>query len=413
MGLLLLLAAPAVAARPYDEHVADPAATCPAAPETPGMVQVMGRARAFSQQVAMDLAREDAVQTMLSMHAAGFGDAAREAVRRNTVEVEGAGTWLRGVACVPMALRSSYLDYYVDKGKEFDSQIHALVAALSRDAVGRSVLVLPPTQVGSGAVSQLSDTIRNLLLGQIDPNDNIHIVDNWVPDALELQIQLSTVKEDVTGFVTLGEQSIGGLQFPLGLFNLTPGEANRGIPPGNLSGGGEPRRGTNGLKVYMAPPTPNGIACEGQVVDLVANTDRNARVRLYSVASDGRTYLLWPPDPRWVGVPAGLGPTADEVPRQLRLPGTTMVPTADGQAERLILVAVPAGGSLGAAERWRGYCEVRGGFSEALVPAGAAVSSTSFLVRPAEATGCVLSEAIEQDRLASAQAIVDQAMPCE
>lgn len=375
------------------------------------MVQVMGRARAFSQQVAMDLAREDAVQTMLAMHAAGYGDAAREAVRRNTVEVAGAGTFVRGVACVPMALRSNHLDYYVAKGKEFDGQIQALAAALAQKAVGRSVLVLPPTQVGTGAVSQLSDTIRNLLLGQIDPNDDIHIVDNWAPEALELRIQLSTVKEDVTGFVTLGDLSLGGLRFPLGLFNLTPGEADPVIPPGSISGGVAPRRGANGLNAYMAPPTPTGIACEGDVVDLVANTDRNARVRLYSVASDGRAYLLWPPDPRWVGVPTGAGPTADEV-RQLRLPGTTMVPGADGRDERLVLVAVPPGVSFGAAERWRGYCEVQGGFSDALVPPGAAVSSTSFLVRPAEATGCVLSDAIEQERLASAQAIVDEAVPC-
>lgn len=420
MSLLVLLlrtvAFPAYAGRPYEPILVDPATVCPAAPQTPGMIQVMGRASGWGKLAAMDAAREDGVEQMVSMHAAGFGATAREAVRRNTFEVVGAGTFQRQVACVPMALPRDYVDHLERAGRDLDDQVRTLAAALAREARGRVVDVRPATRGESGAVSQVSDSIRSLLLGYLGPTDGVRFLEDgrWVPNSVPLTIKLTANKVEVIGTVRLDGVPLGGLRFPLDLFSLTPGETNAADTAASVSVGGEDRRGANGLSVYIAPPDPDGIACEGEVVELVVNTDRPARVRLYSVSADGTTYLMWPPDPRYAGgVPAGTGPTGDQMVSELRLPGTTMIPSADGRDERMVLVAVPPGGSFGAAENWRGFCEVSGGFSEAaLLPPGAAVSSVSFLVRPSEATGCVLTEAVESARVSNAVAIVGQAPPC-
>ena len=414
--LLLSLGLPAYAGRPYEPTLVDPASVCPAAPPTPGMIQVMGRAKGWKMQVAMDAAREDGVQQMLA-YATGYGESAREAVQRNTLPVQGAGTFQRGVACVPMALLREYQQHLERSGKDLDDQIRKIAAELAGAAKGRVVNLLPVTWGDSGAVSQVGDSIRDLLQGSFGANDGVRFLDGpWRPDAVPLKIQLTASGDQFTGSVQLDGFPLGGLRFPRDLFKITPGEEGDTVPEASVSVGGADRLGTNGLSVFVAPPDPDGMPCEGDIVELVANTDRPARVRLYSVTADGTTYLMWPPAPdrQSVNVPKGGGPTGDQVDGALRLPGTTMIPAADRRDERMVLVAVPPGASFGVAENWGGFCKVPGGFSErTLLPPGAAVSSTSFQVRRAEATGCALTEAVESARVLEATKIVDQAQPCK
>ena len=409
VGLALLSGPVAFAGARYEEAAVDPNAICPTAPPVPGMIQVQGWKKALNKQEAVDGAHEDAVQKMLAQHGAGFGASTIEAMRRNTVDVA-PPTFKDGWGCATVALRREFVDHLQSAGADLERQIQAIAATLKLEAKDRLVDVRPPEQGDSGAVSQLGDSIRSLLLQKMV---GVRVLtDRWEAGAAQLQVQLTPNKVDMTGTVLLDGVVQGGFKFPLDLYNITPGEAGGTLVEPSRAPGATNRSGQGGLEVHIAPPKPSGIACEGDVVDLVADVAAPARVRLYNVLADGSAYLIWPPPNGTPGVPGGGGATADEVSRQLRLPGSTMLPSSDGRDERLVMVAVPPGASFGPTESWRGFCAVPGGFSDKLMPAGAAVSTTSFLVRRAETTGCAMTEQIATARVAAKQEVVSTAGAC-
>jgi hypothetical protein len=373
------------------------------------MIQVQGWKKALNKQEAVDAAHEDAVQKMLAQHGAGFGASTIEAMRRNTVDVV-APTFVGGWGCATVALSREFVDHLQAAGDDLDRQIHGIAATLKLAAKDRPVVVRPPEQGETGAVSQLGDSIRSLLLQQMI---GVRVLtDHWEAGASQLQVQLTPNKVEMNGVVLLDGVVLGGLKFPLDLYSINPGEAGGTLVEPSRAPGATNRRGQGGLEVNVAPPKPSGIACEGDVVDLVADVAVPARVRLYNVLADGSAYLIWPPRNGTPGVPGGGGATADEVSSQLRLPGSTMLPSLDGRDERLVMVAVPPGASFGSTESWRAFCAVPGGFSDKLVPAGAAVSTTSFLVRRAETTGCAMTEQIATARVAAKQEVVATAPVC-
>ena len=408
VGLALLLGPVAFAGPRYEEAAADPNAICPVTQSTPGMIKAQGWKKAMSKQEAVDGAHENAVQNMLTQHGAGFGASTIEAMRRNTVDVA-PPTFVGGWGCATVALSREYVDHLKSAGADLDRQIQVIAAKLKLEAKDRLVDVRPVEQGDTGAVSQLADSIRSLLVQQMI---GVRVLtDHWEAGASQLQIQLTPNKVDMTGTVLLDGVVQGGFKFPLDLYRINPGEAGGTLTEPSRAPGATNRRGQGGLEVNIAPPKPSGIACEGDVVDLVADVQARARVRLYSVLGDNSAYLIWPPPNGNSGVPSGEGATADEVSHQLRL-NSTMLPSSDGRDERLVMVAVPPGASFGPTENWRGYCAVPGGFSDKLVPAGAAVSTTSFLVRHAETTGCVMTAQIATDRVAAKQAVVSTAGAC-
>ena len=131
------------------------------------------------------------------------------------------------------------------------------------------------------------------------------------------------------------------------------------------------------LLVKPGVDTRDGVVCPGEILRPVLMVSQQARVQVYSVARDGRGFLVWPPpgDPGLVDSLLDLGEFA-------------AVETPDHGDERLVAVAVPAGAYFGKTEGWTGFCRLSGVFGPVLYPAGAALGAATWRVLPAGMGGC-------------------------
>jgi hypothetical protein len=153
------------------------------------------------------------------------------------------------------------------------------------------------------------------------------------------------------------------------------------------------------LHAEISLPGVVGQACEGQTVNAHVRVDKASRVQIYSVAKDGRGYLIWD---------GQVDKEADSVPLTL---------TAMPDDETLLAVAAPSGGNLGIAEGWRpdryqyGVCEVGGGVKASIFPSAAALGSFTYRVVPGGTEGCSLDPAAAQ-RLDEANEVLSKVEAC-
>lgn len=134
-------------------------------------------------------------------------------------------------------------------------------------------------------------------------------------------------------------------------------------------------------------PVLDGAVCHGATLVPAVRVNLDADVWLFSVAPDGVGTLEWPLQ----------GDGANRVTAGQRRALPPLVAGWSGPAsDRLVAVAVAAGGDPGVMATWRERCSVPG-FGRAILPHGAAVAASTFSVRAPGRGGCQSAEVVWGD----------------
>jgi len=374
-----------------------------ACPEVPPQGYRLERAYGSgSQAEALEQARQRARSAMIERVCAGYGELRCAAVQRH-IGSWGEGSWepaqrrgQDGTACAAVVVEEAFLDQL---GRDYDSFEHSLsqLVVSLRSEAGAALLAVEPPTWDSGCVAgsvgaAVAGELRTLLAGaRVVPEGQgdrsaSAVVTTLSPGAGGVRLNLSFTPP--SGAAVL----LGGFTFPGDLFGDDPNaqaacrsDADLGLRDGEKLGDG-------GLQLALVVDTQDGVVCPGETLQPVLMVSQQARVQVYSVARDGSGYLVWPPP----GEP-GL---VDEL---LDLGTFYAVESPDRGDERLLAVAVPAGGYFGKTEGWTGFCRLPGVFGPLLYPAGAAIGTASWRVLPAGLGGCTQSaRSVDMDALEAA-----------
>jgi hypothetical protein len=281
-----------------------------------------------------------------------------------------------------------------------------LAAGVVQKAGGKPVNVLAPKWASGCSAGTIGQAVRASFIERMGTIPGAILAPESQHGAgTVLKMTLSPGPEGVTIVPTmqkegdLGVTPLPGFSFARDLFNVPPDETGmcRGDAELGLVDGQRP--GVTGLHAEISLPGVVGQACEGQTVHAHVHVDAPARVQIYSVAKDGRGYLIWDDEI------ASDGDTGD------------LTLTAMPDDETLLAVAVPKGGTLGVADGWRptrydqGMCEVSNGVKAGLFPSAAALGSFTYRVVPGGTEGCSVDPAAAQ-RLDDANTFLAGAQPC-
>ncbi len=359
-----------------------------ACPEVPPQGYRLERAYGSGPQAeALEQARSRARQAMLERVCAGYGELRCAAVQRH-VSSWGDGSWepvdrkgREGTACAAVVVEEAFLDQLGRDYTLFEASLAQLVVALRAQAGDTLLAVEPPTwesgcvagAVGAAVAGELRSQLAGTRVvpeGQGDRTATA-VISTLSPGAGGVRLNLSVRPAD--GAAVL----LGGFTFPGDLFGdgadalgACRGDQDLGLSDGEKLGDG-------GLQVAVVVDTHDGVVCPGETLRPVLMVSQQARVQVYSVARDGSGYLVWLPR----GEPGRVGELMD-------LGAFYAVETPDRGDERLVAVAVPAGGYFGKTEGWTGFCALPGVFGPVLYPAGAAIGTASWRVLPAGLGGC-------------------------
>ncbi len=329
-----------------------------------------GKAEADALARADSLARAD----LRARACVGWSQEDCDMVMRGAVQGMG-DPWFdpaRGVACSIYGIPGGPVDLAPSRRSAevaIDGLVSALSAALANGETVRLEPVATPDGCAMPELAAVGFRIRNGL-PQVAFEDSgvaslsIREVRLTVSQAgTNLQVTASVVSSD-------GTARSGGLAvFPgsaYGLEGLIAGTCRSDSAIGLTSG---QRAGEAGLQVELGlqadgDRTPDSL-CDGQGFALDVAASAPARVHVYSVAGDGTAAHIWPPPP-------GSG----RITGDASLGGFTASPSPGGD-ERIVAVAVAEGAPIGPLDEHHGFCRVDG-FSAAMIPVGAAVSTVTW-----------------------------------
>jgi hypothetical protein len=168
---------------------------------------------------------------------------------------------------------------------------------------------------------------------------------------------------------------LGALTFPADLFQLTPDDAricpaDTGLPQSDQPGAG-------GLTIQLFAVGEGGLYCEGETVSPRIELSGPARLRLYSVESQGQGFRVWPHQPEDDRVYSPAEPP--------RLPAFTAMQAPDGGDSRLVVAAFPADIALDPAA----FCRLPAPLDSRALPGAPALASATFHVLPAGERLCL------------------------
>jgi len=354
-----------------------------------------GRTEAHAYEKAKGRAREQLVEQLC----AGYDELRCAAVTRH-VRDWGPGSWVPpkggrpGSACAVVTIERTYMDQVESEYRVLDQDLTSLAGEI-RDQLGAQPLVLDPPRwasgcnagtVGAALVSELRRRLKDVDLAKPGRRP---------AGAQLLRLTISPGAESVGVDATLGgvradvETSLGGLRFAPDLFGIPADEV--GECASQASTGMADRTGRDGLRVDALFDAPDGLACEGSQVPMGLDTNRAARVWLFSVAPDGSALLAWP-------TPA----TAKTVEGHHSIGSVDVVTYPGGGDEQLVAVALPPDQGWLQVDSWVGPCRVPGKLSSLGTPGAAAVGSASYTVVAAGDGDCPETNTIDPLEMAAA-----------
>jgi hypothetical protein len=365
--------------------------------------------QAFTQGAgaSIEASRRQATENLLQNACAGLSEV-RCAAMRQHVQQWGDGYYDKRakIACGSVTIDKKEARTWDQDISALETSMRTLAAGVVQKAGGKPVNVLAPKWASGCSAGTVGQAVRASFIERMGTIDGAKLApENQKGAGTVLKLSLSPGPQGVTVVAIMqNEGEIGvtplpGFSFPRDLFNIPPDETGmcRGDAELGLVDGQRP--GITGLHAELSLPGVVGQACEGQTVNAHVRVDKPSRVQIYSVAKDGRGYLIWDGDVEREG---------DSVPLTL---------TAMPDDETLLAVAAPRGGTLGIADGWRpdryeyGFCEVSGGVKASMFPSAAALGSFTYRVVPGGTEGCSLDPS-GAERLDQANDLLAKAPPC-
>lgn len=372
-------------------------ALCPSVPPT-GYAVHRAETSGASAGEAIAAARAAAREGLLQTACAGVSPERCHAIARRIAPwKDGHFDPRTGYACATVAIERASLDSLRQDEEAFQRDLRGLGERIARAAQGSSVWIADPRWQSGCSAGALGARLGGLLTNEVAR----HAAAAGGGGVFQVQPELAPgggrVVLTAWGWraPSTDPQPLEGFDFPLDLFGLEadPDACRTDAQLGLTSGS---RTGARGLTVHLEVETDHGAVCEGATVEPVLSVLRPAEVQVYSVDRDGRALLVWPP-------PGGSGRVQDRV----SLGTLRAVASPRGGDERLVAVAVEAGGRFGRSQGWTGFCKVDGTFVADLYPEGSAVGTATFTVLPAGTGGCP-----EVPDLATLRSTLHEPAPC-
>ncbi|MBN2798552.1 MAG: hypothetical protein JXX28_05335 [Deltaproteobacteria bacterium] len=362
---------------------------CPTLPPT-GYRLWRGDASGAEAGEAIRLARQDAQSKAVASACEGLSTFQCAAIKRNIRDWQ-QGWWdaKTGAACASVALRADWLDLLDKQTAEFDQHLRQMLDHAVTLSPDKTLRLEPPVWESGCVAGQVGEALSVEVRQRLGAYPDLRLIEGDTA-ASSLRFRLAPSPGGVALSASLGlPDKVGmlplpGFDFPLDLFQVKPSEVGRcrsdsalGLQDGEIPG-------ADGRRAWITLPSSTGVWCEGSRMEPFLAVNRPSRVRVFDVTVEGEAYLIWPPP----GVP-------DLVQSAVSLGQMDLISLPEVGDERLLAVAVPAGGSLGALEGWESYCKVPGLLGPDRYPEGAAVGSVTFSVTPALQGACPAAPAAQ------------------
>jgi hypothetical protein len=387
---VLLVAGTALAAKPFVPQD-DP---CDATKDQ--WKSEVGYGEGATDAAAREAARADARELLYKALCPPGSDPWRCGVLwQNISPWEGKVTGTKGrlvTACATAVIPVEYLDAFDRDARAVEQKIFELAVA-TKWAVGESRTVILDPVWSNGTPAAVGPSLVGRLRGELGKLGFVEYAEVWDP-ARELVLELTlepaalVVDAKVRNPADGSSQLLPGFKVPAGLFPVSEADRLRAASDPMLGISGGRRVGAGGLVARLQVPSHDGRLCHGERYVPSIITTKDARIRVFSVAADGHAELVWPI--------RGAKDEVDGGPTPTPMNQLEALWSADAD-ERLVAVAVPAGTSFGAMERWTEWCSVPGQFGPTLYPDGAAVAASTFTIAPNGASGCPHSASSMQD----------------
>ena len=373
-----LIAILTIAALPSPAAAGDPPPSTDACPTVPphGYVVELGYGKG-NEAKAMSDARDEALRRVIDKVCKGLSEARCNGIRRSVSPWE-EGRYDRRTrsACAGVAFPQDKLDELRREAELLDHEIADLAEDVGSMEVGLLRHEAPAWESGCAA-GEVGAYLENTFAGalgrtavQLDRDERIHAG----ASRFHMVLAPGPAGVRVTGYLQrpgeVGWSTVEGPKFALDLFGVEAAEQGQCAPDERLGLRGGQLAGDGGLAVWIDLPGGGNLFCEGEEIAPVLRVSSPARVQVYSVQRGGAAHLVWPMEGDGI------------VEEQLVLDGGVLLADEGAGDERLVAVALPAGRSFGPTDRWRGYCKAGEDFGDSFYPAGAAVGTASYTVRP-------------------------------
>ncbi len=348
----------------------------------------VGWAAAATQAEALETARDNARNQLITSLCSGYDETRCAAVKRHAVSW-GEGHWEPperkrddGNACAVVAIENRFADLIEQEHASFDQGLQSLAAQV-KSKTGDTLLSLEPITWDSGCLAgelgrTLSGRLRSLLTGLrlLEAHESerqaLQVLVDLTPGKQQVQLNGRLREPDKAGTLALG-----GFSFSADLFAVDAEEEGACRGNAQLDLQDDEKLGEGGLRVELVLPTHDGALCEGEAVSAGLSVNRQARVQVFTVLRDGSAYLVWPP------------PGEDGLVAESASLGEFHAAYAEDMGdERLVAIAVPASQHFAMSEGWTGFCRVEGSFGARVYPSTAAVGTATYQVLPVGSEGC-------------------------
>lgn len=340
-----------------------------------------------------DAAAAEARRRLVARLAPGLPEVARQTLERR-VKAEGMDPVpKRGgqvVACGAAFVESAFLDRVRADAEALDAAIHRLSGEVRRQA-GTNALLVPPVQTSSGCpAGPLGRTLADRTKAELARDGARLGTDARTAWRLLLEVN----PEDADGMTVIASLwppgSAASVELPGAGFRANPwvlvADVEAALATARLECIGNDgwqldatgrRPGAGGLQVDLGADTDLGALRPGQAFQLEVRTTAPARVQVYSLSPDGRTWLAFPygepgghrvfPEVPWTGIDAVADPLSPPRP------------------EQFLAVAVPVDRPFSQTASWAGFCQAPGRLGPEDFPADAAMHMVRFVVDAAGA----------------------------
>jgi hypothetical protein len=389
---------PSWAAEEDPSQDADP---CPTTPPFGWRLEVgwaNGRTEAEAKSQAMARARKQ----LLDKACGGASELRCASIARHVAPWK-SGTWDKKEksACQAMAIEAKVLEEFDAEITRVDADIARLATAVMAANGTKLLEVIPPTWASGCVAGDLGATLAARMRNQMAKSASARLVPpgrkNPTANLFKVTLTPSADKVTLTAALYRADQEVAkqlpGFDFRLDVFNIDPSEAGECRSDADMGLADGEHLGKDGLRAWVDVPSRDGLICEGASVEPKLRVSRPSKVQVYSVARDGKAFMVWPP-------PGELGIIESE----MGLGQNQMISMPDHGDETLIAVAVDKDGTFGQTAGWTGFCRLGGAFGPMSYPAEAAVATERYQVLPNGARGCPEIPPIDKTALEQALA---------
>ncbi len=251
------------------------------------------------------------------------------------------------------------------------------------------VYVNGPKWASGCALGSVFDQIKEQVMAELPSVLEYHEFDPTRHAELRLKVVMGQEDSQLNGRIKLpreeGAAPVPGVVWPSDLLDDKPQDSQMCLTDDRVGVSEGQKQSDEGLKVSVSLDPTKTLFCAGEEALVRVETNQPARGRLLTADREGTVIQVWPS----AGEDDLLNPA-----KPLTL-GISMLLGEDLGQERLMMVAVPAGSSLGSLGKSQRSCRAPEPWQKRLLPPGAAVDSLAFQVTE-DPRACKVDVAINQ-----------------